>query len=264
MPKLSSIQNFGEQFLSVIQNLKKERTEKEQFEKDMRFKHRQMNLLNSRFLAEQDRLKTQFEATHGLNKEKEATDILQFNQTLDYNKEVEAQNIIEGEADRKLRERGQNITAGYYKQLADQNAENLKFKYADLDFKKTVVAMSGDEEIFADKKASELIGKINTSLVAGDDAGLTGSMKQLMNYTKLEEESLAMGQALDSGLNVEESIKKVNEFMKKNGVSKLTPTQEIYMRLYGKGYSKMQPSLMQKIGNFVPLIAPSYKNPASE
>ena len=47
MPKLSSIQNFGEQFLSVIQNIKKERTEKEQFEKEMRYKFRQQNLMNT-------------------------------------------------------------------------------------------------------------------------------------------------------------------------------------------------------------------------
>ena len=47
MPKLSSIQNFGEQFLSVIQNLKKERADKEQFEKEMRYKFRQQNLMNT-------------------------------------------------------------------------------------------------------------------------------------------------------------------------------------------------------------------------
>ena len=47
MPKLSSIQNFGEQFLSVIQNIKKERAEKEQFEKEMRYKFRQQNLMNT-------------------------------------------------------------------------------------------------------------------------------------------------------------------------------------------------------------------------
>ena len=61
MPKLSSIQNFGEQFLFVIQNLKKERTEKEQFEKEMRYKFRQMNLLNERYKAEEDRLQNQFD-----------------------------------------------------------------------------------------------------------------------------------------------------------------------------------------------------------
>jgi len=69
MAKLSSVQQLGENFLAVIENWKKEKRDKEMFEKEMQFKHRQMNLLNTyregiieNQRVQQERLQNQFEA----------------------------------------------------------------------------------------------------------------------------------------------------------------------------------------------------------
>jgi len=61
MAKLSSIQKMGENFLAVIENWKKQKQDKEEFEKKMQYYHRQQTLINTRFNVEQDRLKSQFE-----------------------------------------------------------------------------------------------------------------------------------------------------------------------------------------------------------
>jgi len=47
MPNRQSVQQFGEKFLAVIQNLKREKQERDEFNREMRFRYRQMNLLNT-------------------------------------------------------------------------------------------------------------------------------------------------------------------------------------------------------------------------
>lgn len=240
MAKLSSVQQFGENFLAVIQDIQKRKQDQEEFNRTMQFQKRQMNLLNTRFLTEQDRLKSQFEATHGLDVQKEATDIEQFKQT----QELKGRNLLEGvrqfDVSQETKKRQQDITAGYYGQLGKQFEKTLKFKYDELGVKQTLAKLKADTDKTGDvtrsRYISKLVGDINFRIEGGgeeSEKALRGNIEELMDFTNLKQESKSIKESLKAGVDINKAIEFINADRKSAGAPPLTQDEVKYLKLFG-------------------------------
>ena len=240
MPNKQSVQNFSEKFLATIQGIQKRKQEQDEFNREMQFRNRQMNLLNTRFESEQDRLKSQFEATHGLNIQKEATDVEQFG----VGQEFKERNLLEAtrqfDVGQETKVRGQNITASRNQQLAQQHSENLQFKYdaleigAALDKLKQQTDTEGS--VTRSKHIAKLIGDINFRIEGGGDdtdENLKGNIEELLEFTNLKQESEEIRTSLDEGANIDQAIGFINEDRKKGGFKELTADEIKYLKLFG-------------------------------
>lgn len=225
-------QQFGEAFLTTLTQTRKLKQERELFAQEQATTNRRINLLDiyRQGLLENQQQRIELERQRvgqageriGLEKKEFQRGIIEFGLK-------EEQDLLETQKRVNVQARGQDTQSRI---AADRLTESQR--QFDLSFPLEQLKQSLKNQK-PDRFISETIGDIEFNIAEDDKEKLTGNIEQLVQHINLKDEADDLFDALKrTNKNIDDALRIVNQFRKREGKAPLTDIEERYLRLYGR------------------------------